>query len=107
MSGVCEKCGATNNVESHHIKYVPEKTVPLCRSCHKSVHASPDSEYYPKQQLGDVDGLEKDGVPERATPTVKEINSNKYVYWQWREGGKIRSEYIGSMDTLFENITAW
>lgn len=27
--------------------------------------------------------------------TVKEINDNRYYYWQWREGDSIRSEYKG------------
>jgi len=34
-----------------------------------------------------------DGVPSRATLTVKEINDNRYYYWQWREGDKIKSKY--------------
>ena len=34
-----------------------------------------------------------DGVPRKATITVKEINDNRYYYWQWREGEKIKSKY--------------
>ena len=34
-----------------------------------------------------------DGVPNRATLTIKEINDNRYYYWQWREGEKIKSKY--------------
>ena len=30
-------------------------------------------------------------VPTKATITVKEINDNRYYYWQWRDGDKIRS----------------
>jgi hypothetical protein len=36
-----------------------------------------------------------DGVPSKATLTVKEINDNRYYYWQWRDGDKIRSKYEG------------
>ena len=36
-----------------------------------------------------------DDVPSRATITVKEINDNRYYYWQWRDGEKIRSKYKG------------
>ncbi|MFC6799582.1 MULTISPECIES: hypothetical protein [unclassified Haladaptatus] len=36
-----------------------------------------------------------DNVPSKATLTVKEINNNRYYYWQWREGEKIRSKYKG------------
>jgi len=34
-----------------------------------------------------------DDVPAKATITIKEINENRYYYWQWREGGKIKSKY--------------
>ena len=27
-----------------------------------------------------------DNVPSKATITIKEINDNRYYYWQWREG---------------------
>jgi len=39
-----------------------------------------------------LDNLPND-VPTKATITIKEINDNRYYYWQWREGGKIKSEY--------------
>jgi hypothetical protein len=32
-------------------------------------------------------------VPSKATITIKEINDNRYYYWQWREGEKIKSKY--------------
>lgn len=38
-------------------------------------------------------------VPARATVTVKEINNNRYYYWQWREGDKVRSQYKSPVDT--------
>jgi hypothetical protein len=34
-----------------------------------------------------------DDVPSKATITIKEINDNRYYYWQWREGEKIKSKY--------------
>ncbi|GAA0290804.1 hypothetical protein [Halarchaeum salinum] len=34
-----------------------------------------------------------DDVPTRATLTIKEINGNRYYYWQWRDGEKVRSQY--------------
>ena len=34
-----------------------------------------------------------DDVPAKATITIKEINDNRYYYWQWREGERIRSKY--------------
>ena len=36
-----------------------------------------------------------DDVPAKATITIKEINDNRYYYWQWREGEKVRSQYKG------------
>jgi len=36
-----------------------------------------------------------DDVPSKATITIKEINDNRYYYWQWREGEKVRSQYKG------------
>ena len=39
-----------------------------------------------------VDDL-PDDVPSKATITIKEINDNRYYYWQWREGDKVTSKY--------------
>ena len=36
-----------------------------------------------------------DDVPAKATITIKSINDNRYYYWQWREGDKVRSKYKG------------
>ena len=30
-----------------------------------------------------------DDVPSKATITIKEINDNRYTYWQWWEGDKV------------------
>jgi len=43
------------------------------------------------------DGL-PDDVPSKATTTIKEINDNRYYYWQWRDGDKIRSQYKGPVN---------
>jgi len=34
-----------------------------------------------------------DDVPAKATITIKEINDNRYYYWQWRDGEKVKSKY--------------
>jgi len=39
------------------------------------------------------------GVPSKATITIKEINDNRYYYWQWRDGEKIRSQYKSPVDS--------
>jgi hypothetical protein len=39
-----------------------------------------------------------DEVPVKATVTVKEINDNRYYYWQWREGDTVKSKYKGPVE---------
>ncbi|MDF9747776.1 hypothetical protein [Natrinema salsiterrestre] len=39
-----------------------------------------------------------DDVPGKATITTKEINDNRYYYWQWRDGDKIKSKYKGPVN---------
>ena len=48
-----------------------------------------------KERLEDL----PDDVPPKATITVKEINDNRYYYWQWREGDKIKSKYKGPVNS--------
>ena len=43
------------------------------------------------------DNLPED-VPAKATITIKEINDNRYYYWQWREGEKVTSKYKGPVN---------
>lgn len=40
------------------------------------------------------DELDRGDAPVGATLTKKTISGNDYYYWQWREGAKIKSEYI-------------
>ena len=39
-----------------------------------------------------------DDVPAKATITIKEINDNRYYYWQWREDDKVTSKYKGPVN---------
>jgi len=39
-----------------------------------------------------------DGVPSKATIVVKEINDNRYYYWQWRDGDSVTSKYERPVD---------
>ena len=48
------------------------------------------------QDLPDLDRPK--GVPSKATVTTKTINENQYYYWQWRDGDKVKSWYIGPVD---------
>ncbi|OVE82834.1 hypothetical protein [Natronolimnobius baerhuensis] len=55
-------------------------------------------------EKSDDDDIEKsaadlpDDVPAKATPTIKEINDNRYYYWQWRDGDQIKSKYKGPVN---------
>lgn len=40
-----------------------------------------------------------DGVPSKATRVVKEINDNRYYYWQWRDGDSVKSKYDRPADS--------
>jgi hypothetical protein len=49
----CAKCGKSldwKSVVQHHVSYSPEKTIPLCRSCHIKIHRdSAESALKPKK----------------------------------------------------------
>ena len=56
-----------------------------------------------EEEADDVDVDERpddlpDDVPAKATITIKEINDNRYYYWQWREGDTVTSKYKGPVD---------
>ncbi|MFD1643999.1 hypothetical protein [Halohasta litorea] len=40
-----------------------------------------------------------DDVPTKATITIKEINDNRYYYWQWRDGDRVKSKYKGPVNS--------
>jgi len=51
-----------------------------------------DDEEVVREDSEDVDDL-PDDVPTKASVVVKNINSNRYYYYQWRDGSKVRSKY--------------
>jgi len=51
-----------------------------------------DDEEVVREDSEDVDDL-PDDVPSKASVVVKNINSNRYYYYQWREGSKVKSKY--------------
>ncbi len=52
-----------------------------------------------EDELGNPPDDLPDDVPSKATITIKEINNNRYYYWQWREGDKVTSKYKGPVNT--------
>lgn len=70
-----------------------------------SAYADRLAEYREQEREEAAEGDDSEAVPDRpddvpagASVTVKEINDNRYRYWQWRDGDKIRSQYIGPAD---------
>jgi hypothetical protein len=43
----CAECGATENLEEHHIEYATDTTVTLCLPCHNDVHSDASHELHP------------------------------------------------------------
>lgn len=50
-------------------------------------------------QDDDIDwgAIAEKGVSAKASIVTKTINENRYYYFQWREGDRIKSEYIAPM----------
>jgi len=59
---------------------------------HKARKARPGEETE-EDEIDDRPDDLPDDVPSKATITVKEINDNRYYYWQWRDGDRVKSKY--------------
>jgi hypothetical protein len=64
---------------------------------HKTREDHLDEESEEKEMEEHPDNL-PDGVPSKATITIKEINDNRYYYWQWRDGDTVTSKYKGPVN---------
>lgn len=104
-TGCCDRCDCNGSIETHHIMYVPEKCVELCKECHSFVHQNPSSPYAPQQNPDDLFSTASKSckAPDRANVTIKRINNNPYFYWNWRVGENVMSEYICSVDEAKEH----
>ncbi|MGQ3330160.1 hypothetical protein [Halorubrum sp. FL23] len=65
---------------------------------HKAREARLEEESGDNEKDKRPDDLPAD-VPAKAAITIKEINDNRYYYWQWRDGEKIRSQYKGPVSS--------
>lgn len=75
---------------------------------HIAIYADELADYREREaRLAEEDGEDEveerpddlhDDVPSKATITIKMINDNRYYYWQWRDGNKIRSQYKGPVN---------
>jgi hypothetical protein len=43
----CSICGKDQGLLLHHISYVPEKTIVVCKSCHWNIHRKDKDPFYP------------------------------------------------------------
>lgn len=78
---------------SNRLRAVAQYAEPLAE--HRDRHAQHGKENEDGAQIETgPDDLPAD-VPPKATLTTKTINDNRYDYWQWREGEKIKSKYNG------------
>ena len=82
--------------------YSPEQLRDVARyaealAAHKARGADVDEEAANDESDDRSDDL-PDDVPSKATITIKEINDNRYYYWQWREGSSVKSKYKGPVN---------
>ncbi|ELZ43068.1 hypothetical protein C463_09980 [Halorubrum californiense DSM 19288] len=85
-----------NSYSAARLRYIARYAEAL--ASHKARGAELDEESAEDEDEERPDDL-PDDVPAKATITIKEINDNRYYYWQWREGEKIRSQYKGPVDS--------
>ena len=55
-------------------------------------HKAREARLEEESEDDEIDDL-PDDLPSKATITIKKINSNRYYYWQWREGETVTSKY--------------
>jgi hypothetical protein len=82
--------------------YSPDKLQHVARYAEKlAEHKSREARLGEESEVDEIDERLDDlpnEVPSKATITIKEINDNRYYYWQWRDGEKIRSKYKGPVN---------
>jgi len=64
-------------------------------------HKAREARLEKESEKEEIDGRPNDlpdDVPSKATITIKEINDNRYYYWQWREGDTVTSKYKGPVN---------
>jgi len=84
-----------NGYPPDHLEHVARYAEELAE--HKAREARLEKESDEDEVEERPDDLPED-VPTKATITIKEINDNRYYYWQWRDGEKIRSKYKGPVN---------
>ena len=83
---------ALNEARSEHLRDVARYAEALAEYKEREARIEEEADDADVEER--PDDLPND-VPAKATITIKEINGNRYYYWQWRDGDKIRSRYEG------------
>jgi hypothetical protein len=83
---------AVDELSSEHLDSLAEYASDLAEHRKRTADSADGGE-----PADEADDLPED-VPSNATVTVKEINDNRYYYWQWREGDRIKSKYKGPVN---------
>ena len=86
-SGIAEGCSALSADQLHNLAKYAESLAE-----YREREARLEAEDESSDEAPDD---RPDRVPTGASVTIKEINDNRYRYWQWRDGDKIKSKYIG------------
>jgi hypothetical protein len=84
-----------NDYSPEQLRYVARYAEGL--AAHKARGAGVDEQADNDKDDEQPDDL-PDDVPSKATITIKEINDNRYYYWQWREGNSVKSKYKGPVN---------
>jgi hypothetical protein len=85
-----EMVDTLNGYSPEQLRYVARYTEAL--AAHKARGVPIEEESDEDESEDRPDDL-PDDVPSKATITIKEINDNRYYYWQWREGSSVKSKY--------------
>jgi len=76
------------------LRIIAQVAEELAEQKEAKLEAELESDEIEEEDRPDDEDLERDEAPSGATLTIKEINDNEYYYWQWRDGDKIKSEYV-------------
>ena len=90
-----EMVNTLNGCSPEQLRYVARYAEAL--AAHKARGTDIDEESDKDESEDRPDDL-PDDVPSKATITIKEINDNRYYYWQWREGSSVKSKYKGPVN---------
>ncbi|KAB1184839.1 MULTISPECIES: hypothetical protein [Haloferax] len=92
-AGIVEQLESLPSDTLNHVSRYAERLAEH-RERERRLEVQQESDRVKKERPSDL----PEDVPSRATITIKEINDNRYYYWQWREGDKVKSKYKGPMN---------